>query len=77
MPPLKVQASPRGPQRLVLVCCGVKRESQRDGSTSAEGAGIGGGVGQGPEGYSGHVTFYVEVPDVDGELRCGGGPFTS
>jgi predicted enzyme related to lactoylglutathione lyase len=36
----------------------------RDGNTSAEGVGIGGGVGAGPDGYEGHVTFYVEVPDV-------------
>jgi len=40
----------------------------RDGNTSAEGIGIGGGVGQGPEGYSGHITFYVEVPDVEEAL---------
>jgi len=26
--------------------------------------GIGGGVGVGPEGYDGHVTFSVQVPDV-------------
>jgi len=37
---------------------------QRDGNTDADGVGIGGGIGQGPEGYDGHVTFYVEVPDV-------------
>jgi predicted enzyme related to lactoylglutathione lyase len=37
---------------------------QRDGNTNADGVGIGGGIGQGPEGYDGHVTFYVEVPDV-------------
>jgi predicted enzyme related to lactoylglutathione lyase len=37
---------------------------QRDGNTNADGVGIGGGVGQGPEGYDGHVTFYVEVSDV-------------
>jgi predicted enzyme related to lactoylglutathione lyase len=37
---------------------------QRDGNTNADGIGIGGGIGQGPEGYDGHVTFYVEVPDV-------------
>lgn len=36
----------------------------REGNTNAEGAGIGGGVGGAPEGYGGHVTFYVEVPDV-------------
>lgn len=35
---------------------------------NAEGSGIAGGVGQGPEGYEGHVTFYVEVPDVDAAL---------
>lgn len=36
--------------------------------TRADGTGIGGGVGVGPEGYEGHVTFYVEVPDVDAAL---------
>jgi predicted enzyme related to lactoylglutathione lyase len=32
------------------------------------GAGLGGGVGKGPEGYEGHVTFYVEVPDIEATL---------
>ena len=41
---------------------------QRDGNTNADGVGIGGGVGRGPEGYEGHVTFYVEVPDVEAAL---------
>ena len=41
---------------------------QRDGNTNADGVGIGGGVGQGPEGYDGHATFYVEVPDVEAAL---------
>ena len=41
---------------------------QREGNTNADGAGIGGGVGTGPEGYEGHVTFYVEVPDVEAAL---------
>ena len=41
---------------------------QRDGNVSADGVGIGGGVGQGPDGYAGHVTFYIEVPDVEGAL---------
>src|ERR671910_2372886 len=41
---------------------------QREGNTNADGAGIGGGVGQSPEGYDGHVTFYVEVPDVEAAL---------
>ncbi len=40
----------------------------RDGNTNAEGVGIGGGIGQAPEGYPGHVTFYVEVPDVETAL---------
>jgi predicted enzyme related to lactoylglutathione lyase len=41
---------------------------QRDGNTGADGVGIGGGVGAAPEGYDGHVTFYIEVPDVEAAL---------
>src|SRR3954451_19949785 len=41
----------------------------RDGNTNPDGAGIGGGIGGGPEGYDGHVTFYVEVPDVEAGLQ--------
>ena len=41
---------------------------QREGNTNPDGVGIGGGVGSGPEGYGGHVTFYVEVPDVEAAL---------
>jgi predicted enzyme related to lactoylglutathione lyase len=41
----------------------------RDDNLSADGAGIGGGIGEGPEGYPGHVTFYVEVPDVEAALE--------
>jgi predicted enzyme related to lactoylglutathione lyase len=40
----------------------------RDGNTNDDGAGIGGGVAGGPEGYDGHVTFYVEVPDPEAAL---------
>ena len=40
----------------------------REGNLNADGIGIGGGVGGGPEGYPGHVTFYVEVPDVEAAL---------
>jgi predicted enzyme related to lactoylglutathione lyase len=40
----------------------------REGNTNAEGAGIGGGVAGGPEGYEGHVTFYVEVDDPESTL---------
>jgi hypothetical protein len=41
---------------------------QRDGNVAPDGTGIGGGVGVGPEGYDGHVTFYVAVPDVEAAL---------
>ncbi len=41
---------------------------QRDGNTNPDGIGIGGGIGAAPEGYDGHVTFYVEVPDVEAAL---------
>ena len=40
----------------------------REENTNADGVGIGGGVGDGPEGYEGHVTFYIEVPDVGAAL---------
>ena len=49
---------------------------QRDENITADGTGIGGGIGQAPEGYSGHVTFYIEVPDIEAALakaeRLGG-----
>ena len=41
----------------------------REGNLGRNGVGIGGGVGQGPEGYDGHVTFYVAVPDVEQALQ--------
>ena len=41
---------------------------KRDGNTNAQGVGIAGGVGGAPDGYPGHVTFYVEVPDVEAAL---------
>ncbi|HEX6116477.1 MAG TPA: VOC family protein [Solirubrobacterales bacterium] len=48
----------------------------REQNLNPAGIGIGGGVGSGPEGYEGHVTFYVEVPDVEAALaqaeRLGG-----
>jgi predicted enzyme related to lactoylglutathione lyase len=41
----------------------------REGNVNAEGVGIGGGVAAGPTpDYAGHVTFYVEVPDVGAAL---------
>jgi uncharacterized protein len=40
----------------------------RDDNLTSEGVGIGGGVATGPEGYGGHVTFYVQVPDVEATL---------
>ena len=40
------------------------------------GGSVGGGIGQSPAGYEGHVTFYVMVPDVEAALveaeRLGG-----
>jgi predicted enzyme related to lactoylglutathione lyase len=41
---------------------------QRDGNTNPDGVGIGGGIASAPEGYPGHVTVYVEVPDVEASL---------
>jgi predicted enzyme related to lactoylglutathione lyase len=41
---------------------------QRDGNVSSDGVGLGGGVGVGPEGYDGHVTFYIGVTDVEAAL---------
>jgi uncharacterized protein len=40
----------------------------REGNVNPDGVGIGGGIGPGPEGYEGHVTFYIEVPDVEAAL---------
>jgi predicted enzyme related to lactoylglutathione lyase len=41
----------------------------REGNTGPDGIGIGGGIGPGPEGYPGHVTFYVAVPSVEDALQ--------
>jgi uncharacterized protein len=41
---------------------------QREGNTNDDGIGIGGGISGGPPGYDGHVTFYVQVPDVEAAL---------
>ena len=40
----------------------------REKNVGADGIGIGGGIATGPEGYPGHVTFYVNVPDVEASL---------
>jgi uncharacterized protein len=40
----------------------------REENVSSEGIGIGGGIGTGPDGYGGHVVFYVAVPDVEEAL---------
>lgn len=37
---------------------------RREDVTNADGVGISGSVGMAPSGSPGHVTFYVEVPDV-------------
>jgi predicted enzyme related to lactoylglutathione lyase len=39
-----------------------------DRDVTSEGIGIPGGIGGGPDGYEGHVTFYVQVPDVEAAL---------
>jgi predicted enzyme related to lactoylglutathione lyase len=39
----------------------------RDANTG-DGNRIGGGIGQAPDGYDGHATFYVAVPDVEAAL---------
>jgi predicted enzyme related to lactoylglutathione lyase len=41
---------------------------QREGNTTDDGIGIGGGISGGPPGYDGHVTVYVQVPDVEAAL---------
>jgi hypothetical protein len=41
----------------------------RSENLSSQGVGIGGGVGQLPEGMPGHTTVYVEVPDVEAALN--------
>jgi uncharacterized protein len=40
---------------------------EREMASSGE-PGLAGGIAQGPEGYPGHVTVYVEVPDVEAAL---------
>ena len=40
----------------------------RERNTNDDGVGIGGGISQGPEGYPGHVTVYIQVPDVEAAL---------
>ena len=39
-----------------------------DYTTVTNADGIGGGIGGAPEGYQGHVTWYVQVPDVEATL---------
>ena len=41
----------------------------RESNLSSEGIGIGGGVAGGMPGYDGHITFYVQVPDVEAALQ--------
>jgi hypothetical protein len=40
----------------------------REENVNKDGIGIGGGVGAMPEGAPGHVTVYIEVPDVEAAL---------
>jgi predicted enzyme related to lactoylglutathione lyase len=41
----------------------------REGNQAPDGLGIGGGIGAGPPGYEGHVTFYVAVDDIEEALQ--------
>jgi predicted enzyme related to lactoylglutathione lyase len=40
----------------------------REANLNEDGWGIAGGVAKGPDGYDGHVTFYVEVDDIGATL---------
>ncbi len=40
----------------------------REKNLGPNGEGIGGGIGTTPEGYDGHLTFYVHAPDVEAAL---------
>jgi predicted enzyme related to lactoylglutathione lyase len=40
----------------------------REDNLAPDGTGIGGGVATGPDGYEGHVTFYVYSPDIEASL---------
>jgi uncharacterized protein len=40
----------------------------RKDNPAPDGATIGGGIGAGPAGYEGHVTFYVAVEDIEEAL---------
>jgi len=42
----------------------------REGNVSPDGIGIGGGVAGGPDGYDGHVTFYIDL-DVSSSVPVG------
>jgi uncharacterized protein len=57
-------SDPMGPTNYAV----TPPDGNRAENSNADGVGIGGGVGTGPEGYDGHVTFYVEVDDVEAAL---------
>ena len=40
----------------------------REGNVTPDGIGIGGGIGEMPDGAPGYVTVYIEVPDVEAAL---------
>ena len=45
------------------------RHGHPRGEPGARRDGIGGGITGGPDGYEGHVTFYVAVPDIEASLQ--------
>jgi uncharacterized protein len=50
----------------------VSTEGVDYGLTEPEQTGIGGGIGAAPPGSAGHVTFYIQVPDLDATLAMVG-----
>ncbi len=59
---------PAGSSTCTKAALRTTASSRGEDNTNSEGVGIGGGVGDGPEGYEGHITFYIEVPDVGAAL---------
>ncbi|MGD9572051.1 MAG: VOC family protein [Thermoleophilia bacterium] len=43
---------------------------EREQNLTEDGVGIGGGISGAPPGYTNHLTFYVQVPDVEATLQA-------
>ena len=46
----------------------IDADNPMEYGTVDTGEGIGGGIGQTPEGYAGHLTFYIQVDDPQATL---------